>query len=343
MTYRCGSVPAVQRLWADVLEVPESLQTTLDRSEGFAAVAEQLRNPEVRRVVATGNGAAYYVAHALWLASLQATAGPPVIAVPAGVIASGEFAWRPGDLPLVVSSSGELRDLVELIRQGLLDVPYVAVSSMPDSTIATHAAAAAIVHVRSQRAVTHTQAYCGNLAATLAIWAAATADKSLRGAVAAVPEVTAQAIEAADPTSALPADADPAAGIAFGAGPGWSAALEAALLLKELGRLPCEGQEAREGATSGMTGLGDDCLAVSIRTGSPLQLETEQQCAERGALVVPIDAGDDGRLAAITGFPGSVALAIAVAERKGLDVDEPAWTAAYYKTARTAADSTRSA
>ena len=35
----------------------------------------------VRRIVATGNGAAYYVAHALWLAALEsARRGPPIVA-----------------------------------------------------------------------------------------------------------------------------------------------------------------------------------------------------------------------------------------------------------------------
>ena len=43
------------------------------------------------------------------------------------------------------------------------------------------------------------------------------------------------------------------AAIAFGSGPGWAAALEAALLLKEPAGIPAEGVETREGGH-----LGDD-------------------------------------------------------------------------------------
>ena len=39
----------------------------------------------VRRVVASGNGAAYYVANALWLASLESRHGPELVAVPGGL------------------------------------------------------------------------------------------------------------------------------------------------------------------------------------------------------------------------------------------------------------------
>ena len=72
----------------------------------------------MRRVVASGNGAAYYVAVALWLASLEGPVGPDVVAVPSGLLARGGFAWRPGDVLLAVSSSGEFRDLVEAVDAG---------------------------------------------------------------------------------------------------------------------------------------------------------------------------------------------------------------------------------
>ncbi|HEX7084595.1 MAG TPA: SIS domain-containing protein [Gaiellaceae bacterium] len=322
-------------LWQDVLELPGSLQTTLDRSDGFADVAAELRRPAVDRVVATGNGAAFYVALGLGLASLETAAGPPVAAVPAGLIAAGRFAWRPGDLLLAVSSSGELRDLVDPILADRLPVPYVTITSSPESTIARGARARALVHVLEQRAVTHTQAYCGNVAAALAVWAAATDDAALAAAVAGAPEAIARRLDALAPAGADAVAGLPTAAIAFGAGAGWAAALETALLLKEVSCVPAEGQEAREGATSGMMGLRAGCLAVGIRTGSPLDAEAELQCAERGATVVAIDGGREPRLAQIASFPESVALAIALAERAGLDVDDPDWTAAYYRTART--------
>ena len=62
-------------LWADVRELPGALKATLDAAEGVAEAAALLRDDHIDRVVAVGNGAAYYVAHALWLASLQSAGG----------------------------------------------------------------------------------------------------------------------------------------------------------------------------------------------------------------------------------------------------------------------------
>ena len=75
-------------LWADVRELSESVAATIDAADGFDETAALLSGAGVRRIVASGNGAAYYVAHALWLAASGAKAGgPEVVAVPSGLIA----------------------------------------------------------------------------------------------------------------------------------------------------------------------------------------------------------------------------------------------------------------
>src|SRR5216117_1190528 len=101
-------------LWQDVSGLPESLAAR----EGVEDVAALLGAQGVRRIVATGNGAAYYVAYALWLASLESRRGPEVVAVPGGLVARGAFPWRDGDALLAISSSGEFRDVVEAIGAG---------------------------------------------------------------------------------------------------------------------------------------------------------------------------------------------------------------------------------
>lgn len=320
-------------LWRDLAGLPQAVQLTLDNADGFDEVAAFVGDSRVQRVIATGNGAAYYVALGLWLASLESPGGPPIVAVPAGLLAAGRLALRPGDALLAVSSSGELRDLVEPILAGSLSTPLAAITTTPTATIPRHAAARAVVSVLTEQALTHTQAYVGNHVAALAIWARATRDESLARALAATPERLAVAVAAAEADGTAPPPATTAA-ICFGAGGAWAAALEAALLLKEVAQLPAEGQETREGATSGMTGLHDRCLAVSIRTGHPIEGEAEAQCRGRGATVIGIDGGDDARVAPILAFPQSVRLALAAGEQAGLNVDEPAWTQAYYDTAR---------
>ena len=126
----------------------------------------------MQRIVATGNGAAYYVAHALWLASLEGdAAGPPIVAVPCGVAVREGFAWQPGDAVLAVSSSGEFRDVVEIARAAA-DRPSWPSPRARARRWRRAADAAVLQHVENQRAVTHTQALAGGYGAGLALWAA---------------------------------------------------------------------------------------------------------------------------------------------------------------------------
>jgi fructoselysine-6-P-deglycase FrlB-like protein len=326
-------------LWQDVSELPESLAATTAAREGIEDVAALLGADRVRRIVATGNGAAYYVAVALWLASLEGRGGPEVVAVPSGLVARGAFGWRPGDALLAISSSGEFRDVVEAVDAGA-PLPYAAITASAASTLGSRAGARALVTVRQQRAVTHTQAFCGAVAAALAVWAELSGDAGLRDAVARVSDESAVAVEAARPWVESAAGLDAPAAVAFGSGPAWAAALEAALLLKEVAGIPAEGVETREGATSTMMALQPGHLVFSLPTGDdPLLEEAEAICRGRGATVTraPVVAGGDRRLAAILSFPAAVALGERIGVARGLDVDRPAWTAAYYRVARTSA------
>src|SRR4029078_8631211 len=72
-------------LWRDLREGPAALAATVDAVDGVSEAARLLRSDRVRRIVAVGNGAAYYVAHALWLAALESDGhGPPITPVPRG-------------------------------------------------------------------------------------------------------------------------------------------------------------------------------------------------------------------------------------------------------------------
>jgi glucosamine--fructose-6-phosphate aminotransferase (isomerizing) len=260
-----------------------------------------------------------------------------VLAVPSGLLARGAFAWRPGDMLLAVSSSGEFRDLVEAVDAGL-PARYAAVTATAGSTLGSRAGARALVTVRGQRAVTHTQAFCGAVAAALAVWAAVTSDAALDAALRDLPAALEKTIVAARAWADERGDLRARTAIAFGTGPAWAAALEAALLLKEVAGMPAEGVETREGATSAMMALGPGDLALSLPAGDtdPLLDEAEEICAERGATVLraPGGATADRRLAAVTTFPAAAALAARIGVDRGLDVDRPAWTEAYYRVAR---------
>jgi fructoselysine-6-P-deglycase FrlB-like protein len=367
-------------LWADVRELPGALGDTLEAADGIAEAAELLRG--AARIVATGNGAAYYVAHALWLASLESgNAVPPaapIVAVPCGVAVRERFRWQPGDAVLAVSSSGEFRDVVEVARRAYGRRPCVAITASAESSLAAAASATVLQRVASQRAVTHTQALAGAYAAGLALWAAVTGDAGLAALVARAPDAAAGAVAAAEEWAAdklgtfaaaaradgdeaaaraaghasLPAAADgsetaasagdhaslPAAAVVAGGGVAWAAALELALMLKEIARIPAEGVETREGATSAMFGLDRGHLMVSLDpAGDPLGDEALRLCAAAGATTLRLPSADaDTRLAPVTTLPAAAALAAELALAAGHDVDRPTWTDAYYETARSA-------
>jgi glutamine---fructose-6-phosphate transaminase (isomerizing) len=322
-------------LWQDVTELPASLAATLEGDVG--EVVGLLGADGVRRVVASGNGAAYYVCVALWLASLEGRGGPDVVAAPSGLLSRGAFTWRTGDVFLAVSSSGEFRDLVEAVDSGVPE-PYAAVTANADSTLGSRAGARALVSVPNQRAVTHTQAFCGAVVAALRVWAELTADPELEAALRGAPEAVADAVASAGAWAGELGDVGAETAIAFGSGPGWAAALEAALLLKEVACVPAEGVETREGATSAMMPLGPGSLALSLPAGplDPLLVEAEEICAGQGATVLraPGGEGADRRLAAVTTHPAAAAFSARLGVARGLDVDKPAWTDAYYRVAR---------
>lgn len=323
-------------LWHETRAVPSTLEQTLTDTEGAAAVARLVGDSAVRRIVATGNGAAFYAATALWLASLGGRSGPDVLAVPAGLLARGAFPWREGDALLAFSSSGEMRDVIEALETGA-PTPFAAITASPESTIGSRADAVAVVAVASQAAVTHTQAFCGSVVAALSVWAEVTNDETLRAAVRNVPAIVTDAVESAAAWVADLPELSPAAGIVFGSRHAWAGALEGALLLKEVAGIPAEGVETREGATSAMYPLRPGHLVVSLPTaGDTLLEEAEQVCAARGATVLRAPGGDlaDPRLSAVTAFPATLALAARLGAERGLDIDTPAWTDAYYAVAR---------
>jgi fructoselysine-6-P-deglycase FrlB-like protein len=328
-------------VWREAAALPDTLQETLDSAGDVDELAAALGGRGVRRIIATGNGASWYAALALWLASLRApgAGAPDVIALPGGLLASDDVRWRDGDLLLAFSSSGEFRDVIEAVEREGTPAPFVLVTANPDSTLGRRAGALRQVSVRSQEGVTHTQGYCGAAVAALAAWARVTADRELERAVAGAPELAARALRSAPDwaEAALAGLERPAAAVTFGPGPAWAAALEAALLLGEIALVPAHGTEVREGATTSMYPLAPTHLALSLPGGAArLTEEAESVCVRRGATVlrVPIEPEDDPRLALLSGFPAPLALSVLMAQRERLDPDVPAWHADYLATAR---------
>jgi hypothetical protein len=276
----------------------------------------------------------------MWLASLQ-TADPlaEIVPVPAGLLARDAFYWHQGDVLLAVSSSGESRDLIEATESDSLPQPFAAITASPGGSVPRRAGATAVTAVLQQAAITHTQAFCAAAAASLGVLAIAARDKALSRALDDLPGTCQRSIDRTRQwaAGAFATVTTPPAAVVFGTGPAWAGALEGALLLKEVARIPSEGSETREGATTAMTGLLPQHLAVSLAfTRDPLAEEAEVVCRSIPCqlLRVPSEEAADRRLAAVTTFAPLVALAIDLALRGGWDADDPEWYARYERTAR---------
>jgi fructoselysine-6-P-deglycase FrlB-like protein len=326
------------RLWTDLEHTPDVLRRTLADRNGINDAAALLRSGKVRRLVAVGNGASSYIAHALWLASLE-TPGPApvqVTGVPAGLFTTERFHWDEGDAVLAISASGEARDLISSLRDMPEGVTRLALTASPESTIAGMSDAVVTVADAPLDSLTHSHPYQGAVAAALAMWAEASDDHDLRSVLDGVADEvagrTGRAVAWAD--EVLDGHPVPSAFFAFGSGTGWAAALEASLLVKELAQVPGEGVELREAATTVMTTLKPGHLVVDLTPGAPGAEETEEACSGRGARVVRTHPVTDTRVSPITTFPELAALALRLTFACGLDPDAPAWSDTYFEVAR---------
>jgi fructoselysine-6-P-deglycase FrlB-like protein len=333
------SVPQLSgsRLWADALGMPQTLREVIERfgAPGGESAVGIARG--ARRLVPTGNGAAFYSALALESAARSAPSpAMDVVAVPAGIIAAGGFTWREGDVPIIFSTSGELRDLVAAVHARRMPEEWIAITATPDSTLGSAATARVDVPVRSQVAVTHTQSYVANVLTGYLLWQAV-AERPLDVDTATLADRmdTELAVASAWAPTVLGDIGNRRTGIAFAAGAGWSAALQTALVFKEVAGLTIEGLEAREAATTGMYALDAESLVLS-HAREDLGTEAERICGGRGAAVLRLPLGEATALELpILGFPAALALSSALGIARGRNIDKPDWVDAYYGTART--------
>ncbi len=325
-------------LWSDALGLADTVRWVTETGpDTWGDAVELIR--ATSRVVVTGNGAAFYAGLVLEAAARTTPPGAPaVVAVPAGVLLARAFTWWPGDLPLVISSSGELRDVITLLEHNQLPTAPVVMTGHLDSTLGRAAAAQVHVPVASQQAVTHTRAWVGNVTAALLMWSRA-AGVALEVEFPSLADRLSAAVQAAPDWARTTADqvGDRISGIALAGGAGWPSAAEIALLLKEIGGLAIEGLESREAGTSGMYALSADSVVVSAALpGDESSAEAECTCAETGAAVLrlPSALGCTPLELPVLSFPAALALAAELGRRRGRDIDQPEWVHAYYRTAR---------
>ena len=175
-------------LWRDVRSSRRPSRRRSRPRDGFAERVAALLGGDSVRVCRQRERSLVLRRVALWLASLEgASALPRSWLCPAASSPAARSPGAPGDLLLAVSSSGEFRDLVEAIDADSPRIRSGHLDSGLDDRIAGRCRA--LVTVLDQRAVTHTQAFCGDVAALLAVWAEATSDDALATVVSRLPQV----------------------------------------------------------------------------------------------------------------------------------------------------------
>ena len=252
----------------------------------------------------------------------------------------GAFQWRPGDVLLAFSSSGEMRDVIEALDAGA-PTPFAAITASPDID---NRIAGRRDRARHRRITGCDHPHAGFLRerrrSALGLGRRDGRRRTARPAIRrSRPDRRSRGRERAEPwATELPDLRAPSAGIVFGSRHAWAGALEGALLLKEVSGIPAEGVETREGATSAMYPLRPGHIVVSLpnRMGTP--------CSRRPRRSAPPAAPPCSALPAeISRIRGSAQSQpsrppsrspLGSASRRGLDVDSPAWTDAYYAVAR---------
>jgi glucosamine 6-phosphate synthetase-like amidotransferase/phosphosugar isomerase protein len=165
--------------------------------------------------------------------------------------------------------AGELKDVLQADDERRLPRPLLLLGNQPKSSIARRADAVALAQVDAQTAVTHTQAYVANLCAAFSLLATVRGGAPWEHELAQAPESCARALEQAESWALerAPTLAPVGAAVVAATGLGAPAALQAALMLKEVACIPAEGLESREAATSGMYALGPGQLVLGLSLG----------------------------------------------------------------------------
>lgn len=326
------SALADYQLWTDVKELPQSVSMAAACAEGHR-LAKWLRTLRPSRLIVSGGGSAHHVAHAAAMAALESKAtGCEVIALPSGLLLEPGIGWRPDDVLLAVSASGESRDLLDALdRPGRPRVGVLTAS--PTSSLTNIASEVFIAPYVTQRGFTHTQVFCSELFVLLEAWASLSGDDHLARALCGLPDALGHTVDAANRwfECALRPGPVPDAIIAFGSGGGWTAAMQTGLLVKEIAGVVCVGLETSEAADPVIM-LGPSGLAVSIRCAeSSADDRVCNLAAASGARVVNFPGLDhgDSRLLPISSLPATIALAIDLGTKLKREIDSPRWVSAY--------------
>ncbi len=294
MSYLTEEIASQPECWSKAIEIA-----------GPAAAA--LPGPG-ERVAAIGCGSSLNVARCYALLREAAGHGE-TDAYPASEIP----ATRRYDRLIYISRTGTTTEVLDALRRAPRDVPATAVTAEPDAPLAREARDVVLLDFANERSVVSSRFITSAivlLRAHLGVAACASHDAGPRADVRALPDLAAR--ELGRP---LPPGLTERAEFTF-LGRGWAAAVadEAALKLREASRTWAESYPAME-YRHGPISVSDENTVVWALGEVPADLLADAR--RTGAAVISSDADP------LAGLIGAQRLAAELAERKGIDPDQP--------------------
>jgi fructoselysine-6-P-deglycase FrlB-like protein len=290
MTYLSEEIASQPECWSKAIEMAGSAGSALPGPG--------------ERVAAIGCGSSLNVARCY--ADLREAAGQgETDAFPASEVPAA----RRYDRVLYISRTGTTTEVLEALRRAPRDVPATAVTAEPDAPLARESRNVILLDFAAERSVVSSRFITSSIVLLRAHLRAASPDPESAD-VRALPELAAD--ELARP---LPPGLADRAEFTF-LGRGWAAAVaaEAALKLREASRTWAESYPAME-YRHGPISVSDENTVVWTLGAVPADLLTDAR--RTGAAVITSDADP------LAGLIGAQRLAAVLADRKGIDPDQP--------------------
>ncbi|MFY9991179.1 MAG: SIS domain-containing protein [Rhodoplanes sp.] len=323
---------------AELREAPAVVRRQKNLAEPIAELAARIRRNPPQVVVTCARGSS---AHAATFGKhlIERYLGIPVAAAAPNIATVyGERMRLKDQLLLTISQSGRSDDLAEFASMAkAAGALTVAIVNDVDSPLAAACHIALPMAAGPELSIAATKSFIAALAALLRLTAAWTGDAALGAAIDRLPDRLAAAVEL-DWGSAVGVVAQANSLITIGRGPTLAIAREAALKLKETSNLHAEAfssAEFQHGPVALVSPLypilmfmptdaaatGMRALAADLRGKGAALLSAEHGEAAAGRL--PVLAPDHPDADAVCLIQSFYALAIRIAERRGVDVNRP--------------------
>jgi len=329
---------AGERMAAEMAEQPERLAALVERWDGAVAQVRALAWPQVNGSVIVARGSSDHAgAYGRYL--LELVSGRPVaMAAPSLQTLYAAKVDYSGFLAIAVSQSGRTPEILTTLQHmQAAGAAGLAITNDGASPLARAAQATLRLDVGEERAVPATKTVTATMAAFAIVAAALGTAPFTREQAAELPRWVAWVLDDPEPAEVLAAQlADATRLICVGRGLMFSAALEAALKLKETTRIPAEGFSAADLRHGPIAVIEPGFPVLALHAEGPARADMQDLVEDlrgRGAEVavvadeegaaLPLPPGVPEALAPIVAVVRAQQLALALARRRGLDPDAP--------------------